>query len=168
VAVPPPLIGDPGVLVRDDRVYFELHQPLRVDEARHLHEGAGRSHLGKSLRMRAGGLPPLADVGEHYPGPVRSWPADAKPFDPLAFQEEYRHVLRLLARAGKALEVNTTVPLHPQILDWWREDGGQAISFASDTHSPDRLAAGFAGAVRVADAAGFGAGKDPLGLWYRT
>jgi histidinol-phosphatase (PHP family) len=108
------------------------------------------------------------DVLAHIDYPVRSWPADAKPFDPFDFQEEYRDVLRLLVRAGKALEVNTTVPLHPQILTWWREDGGQAIAFASDAHSPDRLAAGFGDAVRVADAAGFGAGKDPLGLWYRA
>lgn len=108
------------------------------------------------------------DVLAHIDYPVRSWPADAKPFDPLDFQEEYRHVLCLLARAGKALEVNTSVPLHPQILAWWREDGGEAITFASDAHSPDRLAAGFAEAVRVADAAGFGAGKDPLDPWYRT
>jgi histidinol-phosphatase (PHP family) len=106
------------------------------------------------------------DVLAHIDYPVRSWPADAKPFDPLDFQEEYRHVLRLLARAGKALEVNTSVPLHPQILAWWREDGGAAITFASDAHSPDRLAAGFAEAVRVADAAGFGAGNDPLDLWH--
>jgi histidinol-phosphatase (PHP family) len=108
------------------------------------------------------------DVLAHIDYPVRSWPADVKPFDPFDFQDEYRHVLRLLARAGKALEVNTQVPLHPQILAWWRADGGQAISFASDAHSPDRLAAGFAEAVRVAEAAGFGAGNDPLGLWYRT
>ena len=108
------------------------------------------------------------DVLAHIDYPVRKWPAGARPFDPLDFQEEYRHVLRLLARAGKALEVNTRVPLHPQVLAWWRADGGQAVTFASDAHSPDRLAAGFAEAVRVAEAAGFGAGSDPLGLWYRT
>jgi histidinol-phosphatase (PHP family) len=108
------------------------------------------------------------EVLAHIDYPVRSWPADVKPFDPLDFQEEYRHVLRLLARAGKALEVNTSVPLHPQILAWWREDGGQAITFASDAHSPDRLAAGFAEAVRVADAAGFVAGNDPFDLWHRA
>jgi histidinol-phosphatase (PHP family) len=108
------------------------------------------------------------DVLAHVDYPVRNWPAGGRPFDPFDFREEYRGVLRLLARAGKALEVNTRVPLHPQILAWWREDGGQAITFASDAHSPDRLAAGFAEAVRVAEAAGFGAGNDPLGLWHRT
>jgi histidinol-phosphatase (PHP family) len=107
------------------------------------------------------------DVLAHVDYPVRDWPAGARPFDPLDFQDEYRHVLGLLARAGKALEVNTKVPLHPQVLAWWREEGGQAITFASDAHRPDRLAAGFAEAVRVADAAGFGAGNNPLGLWHR-
>lgn len=108
------------------------------------------------------------DVLAHIDYPVRYWPANAEPFDPLDFQEEYRHVLRLLVSAGKALEVNTRVPLHPQILSWWREDGGQAITFASDAHHPDALAAGFAEAARVAAAAGFGAGSDPLGPWHRT
>jgi histidinol-phosphatase (PHP family) len=104
----------------------------------------------------------------HIDYPARKWPATAKPFDPNDFQEEFRHVLRLLADAGKALEVNTEVPLHPQVLAWWRQDGGQAITFASDAHSPDRLAAGFTEAVRVAEAAGFAAGDDPLGMWYPT
>jgi len=65
----------------------------------------------------------------------------------------YMRKARLSGRVGR------TVP--------WRQDGGQAITFASDAHSPDRLAAGFAEAVRVADAAGFSAGNDPLGLWHR-
>ena len=108
------------------------------------------------------------DVLAHVNYPARKWPAGAKPFDPSDFQQEFRHVLRLLAAAGKALEVNTSVPLHPQILVWWRQDGGAAITFASDAHSPDRLAAGFTEAVRVAEAAGFGAGEDPLGMWYRA
>jgi uncharacterized protein YcbX len=59
----------PRGLVRDDRVYLELHQPLRVHEAGHLDEGAGRPHRSETLRVRAGGLAPLLDVGEHYPGP---------------------------------------------------------------------------------------------------
>jgi histidinol-phosphatase (PHP family) len=108
------------------------------------------------------------EVLAHIDYPARSWPDGAGPFDPLDFQDEFRHVLRLLADAGKALEVSTRVPLDPQVLAWWRQDGGQAITFASDAHSPDRLADGFAEAVRVAEAAGFGAGDDPLGMWHRT
>ena len=107
------------------------------------------------------------DVLAHIDYPVRYWPEDAKPHDPDDFQDEYRHVLRTLASAGKALEVNTRVPLHPQILAWWRQEGGQAITFASDAHDPAALAAGFTEAVHLADAAGFAAGHDPYGFWDR-
>lgn len=108
------------------------------------------------------------DVLAHIDYPVRSWPRGAEPHDPHDFQDEYRHVLRTLADAGKALEVNTKVPLHAQILTWWRQEGGQAITFASDAHDPATLAAGFAEAVSMAGAAGFGAGQDPCGFWHRA
>jgi histidinol-phosphatase (PHP family) len=107
------------------------------------------------------------DVLAHIDYPVRRWPREAGPCDPHDFQDEYRHVLRTLADAGKALEVNTRVPLHPQILAWWRDEGGQAITFASDAHEPAAIAAGFADAARMADAAGFAAGRDPCGFWHR-
>ena len=107
------------------------------------------------------------DVLAHIDYPVRYWPPGARPYDPLDFEDEYRQALRALAGAGKALEVNTRVPLHPQVLAWWRQEGGQAITFASDAHEPETVAAGFAGAARVADAAGFGEGDGPCGFWHR-
>jgi histidinol-phosphatase (PHP family) len=85
--------------------------------------------------------------------------------NPLGYQEETRHILRALAAAGKALEINTRAPLHPVVLGWWREEGGQATTFASDAHLPAALAAGFAAASRLA-AAGFG--PAPAGLWHRS
>ena len=107
------------------------------------------------------------DVLAHIDYPVRRWPREAGPCDPDDFQDEYRHVLRTLADAGKALEVNTRVPLHPQILAWWRDAGGEAITFASDAHDPAAIAAGFADAARIADTAGFAADRDPCGFWHR-
>jgi histidinol-phosphatase (PHP family) len=108
------------------------------------------------------------EVLAHIDYPVRRWPQDARPCDPCEFQDEYRHVLRTLAGAGKVLEVNTKVPLHSQILTWWRQEGGQAITFASDAHDPAALAAGFADAAHLAEAAGFAAGHDPCGPWGRN
>ncbi|TQF07020.1 PHP domain-containing protein [Kitasatospora acidiphila] len=107
------------------------------------------------------------EVLAHIDYPVRYWPADAKPYDPFDFEEEYRHVLRCLAAADKVLEVNTRVPLHPQVLAWWREEGGQAITFASDAHDPGALARGFADAVQMAEATGFRPGRDPHAFWGR-
>ena len=166
-----------GALLQDgpfDRVLASVHSvtmgPVTDEISRFLAVGdpaaAMRAYLAEAAALvsQFGSYEVLA----HIDYPVRDWPASAGPFDPLDFQDEYRHVLGLLARAGKALEVNTKVPLHPQVLAWWREEGGQAITFASDAHSPDRLAAGFAEAIRIAKAAGFTAGTDPLGLWHRT
>ena len=64
------------------------------------------------------------EVLAHIDYPVRRWPRDAGPHDPCEFQDEYRHVLRTLASAGKILEINTKVPLHPLVLTWWRQEGG--------------------------------------------
>lgn len=103
----------------------------------------------------------------HIDYPVRQWPADGRPYNPADFEDEYRHVLRLLADAGKVLEFSTRVPLHPEVLSWWHEEGGESIAFASDAHGPESLAQGFEGAVSVADAAGFRPGSDPLTFWRR-
>ena len=109
---------------------------------------------------------PRFEILAHIDYPVRYWPPGAKqPYDPHDFEEEYRHVLRLLAAAGKALEVNTRVPLHPEVLAWWRQEGGRTITFASDAHDPDALARGFREAASFAEAVGFSAGADPLDFW---
>ncbi len=108
------------------------------------------------------------EVLAHIDYPVRRWPRDAGPHDPCEFQDEYRHVLRTLASAGKILEISTKVPLHPLVLTWWRQEGGQAVTFASDAHDPAALAAGFTEAAQMAEAAGFTASHDPCGPWGRN
>ena len=108
------------------------------------------------------------EVLAHIDYPVRRWPQDARPYDPCEFQDEYRHVLRTLADAGKVLEVNTRVPLHPLVLAWWRQEGGRAITFASDAHDPASLAAGFTEAAHLAEAVGFTVGHDPSAPWRRN
>jgi histidinol-phosphatase (PHP family) len=53
------------------------------------------------------------------------------------------------------------------VIAWWREQGGAAISFASDAHAPGLLARGFPEAVSVATAAGFRGGRHPYDFWVR-
>lgn len=103
----------------------------------------------------------------HIDYPVRYWPAQAGPFDPNAFQDEFRHALRVLAASGRALEVNTRVPLHPEVVRWWREEGGSAITFGSDAHDPTKLARGFADAAAMVEAHGFRPGRHPYDFWTR-
>lgn len=79
----------------------------------------------------------MFSVLAHIDYPVRSWPSEnAGPFDPAVFEEEFRHVLRLTAQSGRALEVNTRLPLHAIVLTWWHYEGGDAITFGSDAHLP--------------------------------
>ena len=123
-----------------------------------------RAYLGEVVALVEGY--PDFQVLAHIDYPLRSWPGPA-PFDPTELEDDYRHALRKLARADKALELNTRLPLHPQIVRWWRQEGGRALSFASDAHEPEALARGFGEARRVALAAGFRPGADPVDLWVR-
>jgi len=102
----------------------------------------------------------------HIDYPVRSWPHG--PFDPAAFEDEFRHALRRTAASGRALEINTRLPLDATILRWWHEEGGEAISFGSDAHLPEALAHGFAEAADMAEAHGFRPGRSPYALWARA
>jgi histidinol-phosphatase (PHP family) len=92
---------------------------------------------------------------------------EAGPFDPTSFQDEFPHALRALAGSGRALEVNTKVPVHPEIVAWWREEGGEAITFGSDAHDPTVLARGFSDAAAMAEAHGFRPGRHPYDFWRR-
>jgi histidinol-phosphatase (PHP family) len=103
----------------------------------------------------------------HIEYPVAYWPGQAGPFDPTSFQDEFRHALRALADSGRALEVNTKVPVHPEIVAWWREEGGEAITFGSDAHDPTVLARGFSDAAAMAEAHGFRPGRHPYDFWRR-
>jgi histidinol-phosphatase (PHP family) len=98
----------------------------------------------------------------HIDYPLRDWPG---PFDPAPFEDEFRYALRTTARSGRALEINTVVPLDPTILRWWYEEGGEAVTFGSDAHDPDGIAAGFRDAAALAEAIGFRGGADPVAPW---
>src|SRR5262249_56368530 len=92
----------------------------------------------------------------------RHWPTGAGPYDESDFEEEYRAVLRALASSGRVLEVNTFSPMASvEMLRWWREEGGRAVSFGSDAHVASRVGDKFRRAVEIAEAAGFRRGRDP-------
>ena len=100
----------------------------------------------------------------HIDYAVRSWPG---PFDPNQFEEEFRAVLTALAAGGRALEINTRLPMPPEIVRWWHELGGEAVCFGSDAHDPTAVANGFAGAAALATGCGFRPSDDPHAFWIR-
>jgi len=135
--------------------------------------GVFRLYLGEVLVLIESDMP--FEVLAHLEYPKRYWPADPA-YDETPYEEEFRAILRAAARRGVVLELNTTRGRKPSrflcpgpaVLGWWREEGGRAISFGSDAHSPESLAAGFGVARDVATSAGFRATGDPLAFWVRA
>lgn len=126
-----------------------------------------RSYLDDVARMVS--TDDTFSVLAHIDYPVRSWPdTEAGPFDPKDFEEEFRHALGATAATGRALEINTVVPLDATILGWWHDVGGESVTFGSDAHDPAAVARGFHEAARMAEASGFRPGRDPHGLWARV
>lgn len=101
----------------------------------------------------------------HIDYALRYWPKTAEPFDVQVFEAEFRDALRALANTGRVLEVNTSGPFPPQIVYWWREEGGATLSFGSDAHEPAGLARRFREAVAKVEAAGFHPREGSDGLW---
>jgi histidinol-phosphatase (PHP family) len=98
----------------------------------------------------------------HIDYPVRYWPGAFQIAD---FEDEFRYALGVLAESGRALEVNTRIGFNPEIVRWWRSEGGKAITFGSDAHTPAGLAQGFAEATAMVEAYGFRPGRHPYDFW---
>ena len=118
-------------------------------------------YLREVLALLESGQP--FQVLAHLDYPKRYWPAEPA-YDESRYEDEFRAILRASAARGVALEVNTTrggdpasrfICPGPVVLGWWHEEGGRAISFGSDAHRPDAIAAGFDLAQRLATEAGF-------------
>jgi histidinol-phosphatase (PHP family) len=129
--------------------------------------GVVRRYLAEVLRLVEGSS--VFEVLAHVDFPRRSWPAyTGIPFREADFEAEYRAVFRALAGSGRVLEVNTRSPLpSPDLLRWWRDEGGRAVSFGSDAHQAYRVGARFDTAVAIAEAAGFRPGRDRYDFWRR-
>jgi histidinol-phosphatase (PHP family) len=79
------------------------------------------------------------------------------------YEETIRHILRTLVERRKGLEINTSNARHGmgdlnptfQVLHWYRELGGEILTFGSDAHRSDAVGADFDVALEMAQAAGF-------------
>ncbi|GAA1488687.1 PHP domain-containing protein [Brachybacterium sacelli] len=124
-----------------------------------------RRYLAEIPALVAGDEP--FEVVTHLDYAARYWPEEEiGPFDPRAFEREFRTAMQAIAESGRALEMNTR-RLWPWMPQWWAEAGGRAISFGSDSHAPNTLAHGFPEAVAMVEAYGFRPGRRPEDLWRR-
>lgn len=77
--------------------------------------------------------------------------------------ETIRRILRILVERGKGLEINTSTcrrglgDPNPtlEILRWYRELGGEILTFGSDAHTAAAIGSCFGVALEMAQAAGF-------------
>lgn len=108
------------------------------------------------------------EVLGHVDYPLRHWPREAGPPPWDAIEDQARHTLSVLAASGRALEVNTSLPMDLRLVRWWHEAGGDAVSFGSDAHSPADLARRFREVAAAVTACGFRPADDPTALWGRA
>ncbi|WP_243065055.1 PHP domain-containing protein [Humibacter sp. RRB41] len=157
-----------------DRVNGSLHmlpfvdgdrtEPTTLYRYRPAHEVMW-AYLEEVPRMVAGSN--SFAVFTHIDYAVRSWPAETSgPFDPRRFEEGFRAAMRSIAQSGRALEMNTR-RLWPWIPQWWSEEGGRTVSFGSDAHDADTLAANFPEAMAMLEYFGFRPGTRPEDFWTR-
>lgn len=105
----------------------------------------------------------LGDVLGHFDLVKRYGTATYGRFEPAAFEDEVRSVLRAVIEGGMGLEVNASgrrqQPGEPypglEFLRWYREMGGEVLTAGSDAHHVHDLGAGVGEALDLARAAGF-------------
>ena len=126
-----------------------------------------RRYLSDMLGLVSGST--VFTVLAHCDYPRRYWPtAQAGPYREADFEEEYRAVFRALASSGRALEINTkSPPATAELVRWWWQEGGDAVSFGSDAHDPYSVGYRFDIAVDVVESAGFRPGRDRFDFWRR-
>lgn len=144
-----------GKLV-DPQQLFGTHSPGEVV----------RRYFAEIVRLIEGS--DVFGVLAHVDYPRRYWPSSAPPYDEHDYEDEYRAVFRALASTGRALEINTKSPLaSAELVRWWYDEGGPAVSFGSDTHAPGRVGDKFELATDVVEQAGFRPGRDRYDFWRR-
>lgn len=84
--------------------------------------------------------------------------------DPRRFERE-RNALRAIADGGRVLEVSAKVPLDQIILQWWRDEGGERVTLASDGHEPWTLGKGLVVAAAMASRYSFHPDVRPEAPW---
>jgi histidinol-phosphatase (PHP family) len=175
--------GQPHLFEAEARALVDLDRFDRINGSLHTFDLGGRrtepnthflredadavmwAYLEELPRMVAGS--DVFEVFTHIDYAVRNWPTEQLgPFDPTRFEDGFRSGMRAIAESGRALEMNTR-RLWSWIPQWWSEEGGRAISFGSDAHTPDSLANHFPEAMLLVDHYGFRAGSRSWDFWVR-
>jgi histidinol-phosphatase (PHP family) len=103
------------------------------------------------------------DILTHFDVPARIATAVYGGYDPKAYEDYIRPVLRNCVANGLALDLNTAILRRrghhlltpgPDILRWYVELGGERVTLGSDAHQPSQVGSHLAEAMDIARAAG--------------
>ena len=118
-------------------------EPDRIDFAETHPNEVVRYYLRELYdTVKLGGI----DVLCHLDYPLRylpAYPEFAQSLKP--FEAEIRAILKLAAQKGIAMELNGKsyrngkFLLEPFLIDWYREEGGEYLSYGSDSHRAEQL-----------------------------
>ena len=94
---------------------------------------------------------------------MRYVPNQTKPYDPMAYGDIFREILKTIIDHGKGIEVNTGSLYkgfdfphpHAAILKLYKDLGGELITIGSDAHKPQHYGYGFDRAEAVLRQCGF-------------
>lgn len=125
-----------------------------------------RAYLAEVRAMSLSDAP--FEVLGHIDYPLRSWPTSAGGVPWAVLEEDFRAALEATAASGRALEVNTRLPLAARVVDWWYESGGESVVFGSDAHRPEDVARDFAETAAMVAAHGFRPRSSPYEHWGRA
>jgi len=131
-----------------DEIYFRTHS---VDEV-------FREYFAEVEKMLQDAD---IDILAHLDVPVRT----AKPilgYDPTCYEDQIRHILRLVIDRGIALDVNTAglrkpanaLMPDPLILRWYANMGGTRVTLGSDAHTSSQVGQNLNIALKAIQAAG--------------
>ncbi len=159
-----------------DRVVGSVHTLEDLHAPGHLEAGDGYSqrppvqvvhdYLAEVAVMAASDAP--FEVLGHVDYPLRHWPASAGHVPWEAFEDDARAALEVLAGSGRAMEVNTRLPMSETFVRWWHDAGGGSVVFGSDAHRPEDLAHAFVETAAMVAAHGFRPGETPYEHWGRA
>ena len=140
-------VGDQSIF---DKTWYE-HQPASITFP---------AFFDELERMTAlGGF----DILSHFDVPARLATAIYGGYDPNAYEDHIRPVLRNCVANGLALDLNTAIlrrrgshTMTPglDILRWYVELGGERVTLGSDAHQPSQVGSHLETAMDIARAAG--------------
>lgn len=150
-----------------DYILGSLHwvEKLNVFDPKYFDQGYLESFGKFFAELEVMTRQPRFDILSHFDVVARQGALRFPKYDPRDFEKTIRQVLRNCIDRGIALDINTAAMRQPaklmtpnvQILTWYREMGGERVTFGADAHQAADVGAHFPQALDLLGRCGFDA-----------